>query len=122
VDRVSVGGWRGHATCPDEHLVEVAFTLADYGDAPALYQCPQCSDLIAVDPQAEQYIGPEWDQMRDGLICPSCGDGLGHAWLYPDHFRCPECGGVGTFDLPDSYPPDDMRVAVSCWNPYAEAD
>ena len=121
MEQRQIRAWRGEALCPADHRVPVTFTLPDYGDAPGLFQCPECSDLVAVDPQAEHYVGPPWDQMRDGLACPSCGDSLGHAWLYPDHFRCPECSQVGTFELPETYPADESSTIVTCWDPYASS-
>jgi len=122
VQQRQIGGWRGEATCPEDHRVPVTFTLPDYGDAPSLFQCPECSELVSVDPSAEQYIGPAWDQMRDGSSCPGCGDALGHARLYPDHFRCPECGSVGTFEPPATYSPDEMRTLIAAWDPYVEPE
>ena len=111
--------WHGDAACPADHQVAVTFTFSDYGDAPAIYQCSECSDLVAVDPEAEHYVGPAWDHLRDDLACPSCGDRLSHAWLYPDHFRCPECSQVGSFDVPEAQPDDELRTVVTCWDPYA---
>ena len=100
----------------------VTYTMSDYGDAPALYQCAQCSDLVVIDPNAERYAGSDWDRQRDSTPCPSCGEGLGHAWLYPDQFRCPECGSVGSFELPPFSPSDEERTTMMCWDPYMGAD
>jgi DNA-directed RNA polymerase subunit RPC12/RpoP len=96
----------------------VTFTLPDYGDAAALYQCSKCGDLLAIDPEAEHYIGPGWDELRARTDCPRCAAPLDEARLYPDHFRCPTCSAVGTFTLPAEYPDESRRVALSCWSPY----
>jgi predicted RNA-binding Zn-ribbon protein involved in translation (DUF1610 family) len=96
------------------------FTLPDYGDATALYQCHNCGDIIAVSPDAEHYLGPPWDTRRSNDTCPACNQNLEAALAYPDHFRCPECGEIGQFaDIPTRYPPDEESVLIHAWNPYA---
>jgi hypothetical protein len=115
-----VGVWQGAGVCPSGHQVEVSFTLPDYGDAPSLYQCPHCSGLVVIDPDAELYVGPAWDCLRAEALCPSCSKALRECWLYPDHFRCPQCGSLGTFDVPESYPPESERSVLTAWDPYAE--
>jgi DNA-directed RNA polymerase subunit RPC12/RpoP len=122
VERRTIAGWKGEALCPDEHEVSVIYTLPDYGDGSSLYQCAQCGDLVVIDPNAERYVGPDWDQKREVTTCPSCGEKLGHAWLYPDHFRCPECGSIGSFEPPPFHPSDEQRTSISAWDPYAGAD
>ncbi len=104
--------------CPNGHTVEVVFDLPDYGDAAALYQCARCWTLIVVDPGAEFYVGPPWDQKRTEAPCPSCAGSLVDARLYPDHFVCPLCGEVGSFEVPGRYPPDEERTTITGWDPY----
>ena len=114
----AVRGWRGVGTCPRGHRVGVQFTLPDYGDAPALYQCAKCATILIVRPDAEAYVGPPWDEKRQHAACPSCSELLEDAWLYPDHFRCQECGERGSFVAPDRYPPDEESDVIGGWDAY----
>jgi rubredoxin len=116
VKQRQVGVWHGAGVSPSGHQVKVSFTLPDYGDAPTLYQCAHCADLVVIDPDVEHYIGPAWDSLREEALCPSCSKALADCWLYPDHFRCPLCGAVSTFELPDSCPPDSERAVQKAWD------
>jgi ribosomal protein S27AE len=119
VKRVLVGGWRKAVGCSRGHTVEIFFTLPDYGDASALYQCLKSGDLVAVSPDAEQYIGPVWDIRRSNESCPTCGDTLALAPRYPETFRCPICGTVNKIELDiDRYPDEEDRSQTECWDPY----
>ena len=114
-----MGGWSTEATCREGHTVEVFYTLPDYGDAPALYQCQTSGDVFAVSPDAEQYIGPVWDERRISETCPTCAEGLQYAPGYPDTFRCPVCGAPGHLALQvERYPTDAARSSFECWDPY----
>jgi hypothetical protein len=117
--RSEVGGYRLTGTCPVGHLGDLVVTLPDYGDAPDLYQCAGCGQLIGVSRDAQSYVGPAWDQKRISESCPNCETSLADAWLYPDHFRCSICAEIGTQLMrPATYPPDDQRVTIEVWDPY----
>jgi hypothetical protein len=117
--RIKIGGWGKEVECLRGHISEVFYTLPDYGDAPILYQCPVSGDLIAVSPDAEQYIGPSWDMKRKIEACPSCGEPLKFAPMYPESFRCPTCGIENHLVLPFTrYPLEDEKREIECWDPY----
>ena len=99
--------------------MEVVYTLPDYGDAPELYQCSVSGDLFRIAPEAEEYIGPAWDQRRKTEHCPTCSESLEFACSYPDNFCCPECRAIGRYE-PDTttYPDENRSVMVGCWDPY----
>jgi predicted RNA-binding Zn-ribbon protein involved in translation (DUF1610 family) len=117
-EKSGFGAYRATATCPDGHVIAIAFALPDRGDCVRFYQCSSCGSLVGIDPDAEYYIGPEWDVLRSRTACQDCGELLEEARAYPDHFRCPECGVTGSFDVPETYPPDGERCIVDAWNPY----
>lgn len=121
--KTTVRAWLGEARCPNGHHSEVAYTLPDFGDAPALYQCPASGDLFAISPDAEHYIGPPWDTLRSNTQCPTCGISLETAPYYPDAYRCPICGESSHYvvDL-RRYPDESLTTEVACWNPYARGD
>jgi len=119
VQRTRVGGWGKKVQCQRGHSVEVFYTLPDYGDAPVLYQCLVSGDLIAVSPDAEQYIGPPWDVKRKDESCPTCAEPLAFAPRYPETFRCPICGALNHLELTvKKYPADEERTEFSAWDPY----
>jgi hypothetical protein len=114
-----VRSWTDEAQCPNGHAVDVVFTLPDYGDAPALYQCRTSGDLFCVSLDAEHYIGPPWDTRRRSEECPTCRESLEYAISYPDNFRCPVCGELGRYEVDITRYPDESRSTVSnCWDPY----
>jgi hypothetical protein len=119
VKRVTIGGWGKTVRCGEGHSVELFFTLPDYGDAPVLYQCPVSGDVFAVSRDAEQYVGPSWDALRETGACPECDTPLALAWAYPRTFRCPVDGLENHVELQiDRYPPDEERRHLDCWDPY----
>jgi hypothetical protein len=69
VKRRQVGVWQAVAVCPSGHHVEISCTLPHYGDAPALYQCSHCADLVVIDPDAVYYVGPAWDSLHADATC-----------------------------------------------------
>lgn len=116
---VTVGGWGRKVHCRIGHVVEIFYTLPDYGDAPALYQCGVSGDLFAVSPDAEHYVGPAWDELRQRITCPTCGESLTFVREYPHTFRCAICGLENHIELQiDRYPPDEERATIRCWDPY----
>jgi hypothetical protein len=118
--RILVGGWSTNARCRNGHVVDIYYTLPDYGDAAALYQCPTSGDLFAVSPDAEHYIGPAWEERRALESCPSCGKELQDAPRYPETFHCPVCGIQSHFALHIiKYPSDAERQNFECWDPYS---
>ena len=120
VKKSEVHAWRDEATCPEGHRVEVFYTLPDFGDAPHLYQCPQSGDLFSVSPDAEEYVGPQWDLKRQTAACPTCAASLEYAHAFPDAFRCPECGALGRYEIQGyAYPEESRSVTEECWDPYA---
>jgi hypothetical protein len=118
MERRSTRGYEASAQCAQGHENRVTFTLPDFGDAVALYQCRQCRALIGVDPDAEHYVGPAWDTLRTSAVCPDCGAELLDARSYPDAFGCSHCAAVGSFTPPETYP-EAGDVPIEFWDPYA---
>jgi hypothetical protein len=118
---VRVEAWGYDARCVLGHDVEIYYTLPDYGDAPALYQCPVSGDLFAVSPDAEQYIGPAWSEKRNEGACPTCREPVANAHAYPSIYRCTACGTLNHSVPPAvSYPPEKDRRELNCWDPYLD--
>ena len=121
VRRRSARVWSLMTTCEGGHPAVVRFTLPDYGDADELFQCRPCGELVIVNPDAEYYVGPRWDDLRSTVSCPTCNESLEYALAYPSNFRCGQCGRINLLrdPIPTAYPPDSESEILEGWDPYS---
>ena len=110
--------WFRNLTCDDSQTVRVYFVWPDMFFDVELFICPSSGTIVGVDRERERYVGPKFDEVRDRLRCPECGETLSAAREYPQTFRWPD-GSLGHFLPPREYPPDSERVDLEIWDALA---
>jgi len=118
--KASVRCWKAHAKCDSGEVVDVYYTVPDFGDQYELFTCLNCGEIFAVHPDAEYYSGVPFEELKQRLRCPVCSEPLKYAVKYPDTYLCPQSKVKGSWVRGSRFiPPDDESTIQSFWDPYS---
>lgn len=117
--RIGVRCWKDQERCESGDVVNVYFTVSDYGDAVKLFICLTCGAIFGIHPDTEYYSGVSFEELRKDLTCPVCHRPLKDVVPYPDTFLCPDLKHTGSYLRPDrTIPAAESSVTMEFWNPY----
>jgi hypothetical protein len=116
--KIKVRCWKDVAGCIGENQQTVFFTVPDFGDAPRLFVCSKCGALFAIDPNEKHFSKQDFQQLKNGLKCPECQNGLNDLLPYPENYRNGLTGEIEHFErTARTIPPDDQSIILELWNP-----
>ncbi len=119
--QISIRCWKTQGQCESGEAIDTYFTVPDFGDSYNLFTCLKCSAIFAVDPNKEFYSGIPFNELKQNLQCPVCGESLDSIVPYPDTYICPQTKGRGSLmRMERTIPPDNLSIIYDFWDPYSE--
>ena len=117
MQKVRVRCWKHVARCESGDVVDVFYPTTDFSGR-SLFVHPGCGALFSLDRDTEHYQKRYFQELKQKLDCPECGNKINDALPYPEYIRCPSTGGMEHFSgLPKETPPDRTEFLVEFWEP-----
>ena len=120
MQKVKVRCWKHVARCESGDVVDVFYTTTDFSGR-SLFVHPGCGALFSLDRDTEHYQKKYFQELKQKLDCPECGNKINDVLPYPEYIRCPSTGGMEHFTgLPKETPPDRTEFLVEFWDPLTD--